>query len=397
MTRVTDIVHCSEVRAALESFALNQESNLELILAIQKIPAPTFAEEQRAVFVEAQMRAEGLVDVHQDELFNVYGRLPGIAPATTPRIVISAHSDTVFPIDTDLTIKRDGKFIYGPGIGDNATGVAGVLLLIKTLQTFALRPRADLWFVVNVCEEGMGNLRGMRAVVDKLGQDSYFIVVEGGMHGQISHKAIGSRRFRIVVEGPGGHSWGDFGRPSAIHEIANLIVAIDSIAVPQIPKTTYNIGRVEGGISINTIAANANFLLDLRSEDAQVLEDLTTEVKDIIERAVDQAHYAGLGITITMQPVGNRPAGSLNLKHPLVRAAEKALLFTGMRRVSYINSSTDANIPLSRGIPAVCIGLTVSGNAHRLDEYIDPTFLSAGLQQLLLLTLTAANFECAAD
>ena len=286
----------------MEGFRAQVEDVVELAIAIQQVPAPTFAEERRADFIEAQFLEIGLVDVAKDEIANVYGRLPGTESSKYAPVVVSAHSDTVFPKGTDLTVKRDGTLVYGPGIGDNSTGVAGIIALAKALKAHNLQTPADIWFVSNVGEEGLGDLRGMRAVVDRFGRHATYLVVEGGLFGQISHQGIGVQRFRIEVETPGGHSWGNFGRRSAIHELGRIIVALDDLPVPSRPKTTFNVGVIEGGTSINTIAQTANLQLDLRSEDPQILADLVNRVSQIIAGADQQQD-----VTVTMKMIGNRP------------------------------------------------------------------------------------------
>lgn len=391
---VAEIARLPAVRQALNDFRTHLEEALKLAIAIQQIPAPTFAEARRAAFVEQQFERQGLHSVCQDELHNVYGCLPARGrkkqgQGVRPPVVVSAHLDTVFAETTDLTIRRQDKLLYGPGIGDNSTGVAGLLLVAQAIQQIKLPLAADLWFVANVCEEGMGDLRGMRAVVERFGREATYIVVEGGLFGQLSHEAIGVRRFRIEVKTPGGHSWGSFGVTSAIHVLGHLITAIDGLSVPETPKTTYNVGMIEGGTSVNTIANSASMLLDLRSEDSGRLELLVEQVQSIVRRFQQNKTHGWEGVEISMIPVGNRPAGSLPRHAPLVQWAESALKQVGRPNAKFIAGSTDANIPLSMGLNAICLGLTESGNAHRLDEYIDPTHLPDGLGQLLLLTLAA--------
>lgn len=394
MNRIERIARDERVQAALSTFKTAVEEVVELAVTIQQIPAPTFAEMQRANFVQERLDALNLRDVHQDELHNVYGRYPASAPATSRPIVVSAHSDTVFPASTNLATRRDGRVVYGPGIGDNATGVAGLITLAQTLNAFSLHTPADVWFVANVREEGLGNLQGMQAVVEHFGPEATYIVVEGGLYGQISHEAIGVRRFRIEVSAPGGHSWGSFDNRSAIHELGHLIAAIDQLEVPEKPKTTYNVGVIEGGTSINTIAQSAALLLDLRSEAPEALATLVQAVEHIVSRANERNRTDGHDdVNINMSLIGSRPAGQIPRHAPLVTWAEAALRYVGCEQVTYIASSTDANIPLSQGLAAVCIGLAESDNAHRLDEFMDPIHLPAGLGQLLLLTLAAADFQ----
>jgi len=386
MSSVSSLLSLPSIQSLLSAFHQMNEQVVDLAVAVQQIPAPTFAEAARAAFIQEQLTAVGLQDVAPDKLHNVYGRLPAASPIHPP-VILSAHSDTVFPMETDLTIRRDGRFVYGPGIADNSTGVAGIITLAKVLQEAALDLPADLWFVANVGEEGLGDLCGMRAVVERFGTEATYIVVEGGLYGQISHRGIGVRRFKLTVQTPGGHSWGNFGVRSAVHELARIIVAIDRLSVPKTPKTTFNVGVIEGGTSINSIAQSATGLLDLRSESPAALEELVTAVSHIIGQANKRKD-----VQVEMEMIGNRPAGELAVDSPLVQWAEESLRAAGCQNPRLIASSTDANIPLSEGLTAVCIGLAESHHAHRLDEYLDPRHLPEGLGQLLLLTLKTAGY-----
>lgn len=387
MTRIETIARHERVQAALASFQARTQDIVNLAVTIQQIPAPTFAEAVRADEVERRLTALGLADVQQDEFHNVYGRFPGKDAAATP-LIVSAHMDTVFAAETDLTIHNQGDLVYGPGIGDNSAGVAGLLTLAQTLSEFALHPMADIWFVANVCEEGMGDLRGMRAVVARFGSQAQYLVLEGGLYGQICHQAIGVRRFRVDVTGPGGHSWGSFGVTSAIHVLGRIIAMIDDLTVPHEPRTTYNVGLIEGGTSINSIAQSASLWLDLRSEDPGALQRLEATMYDALANVRNRFPEVQVSINL----VGDRPAGKIPRETPFVTWAESALQYVSHDSISYMAGSTDTNIPLSQGIPSVCVGLTKSGNAHRLDEYLDPTYIPQGLSQILLLTLAAAGF-----
>jgi tripeptide aminopeptidase len=381
----------NQVTAALADFYDNVADAVALAVEIQQIPAPTFAEAERAAFVQARFEALGLHDVLRDDLNNVYGRFPGQAPRQKLPVIVSAHTDTVFPAGTDLTLRRDGRLLCGPGIGDNSMGVAGLLTLAAALSRFDLQSQADIWLVANVGEEGLGDLRGMKAVCERFGAAARYIVIEGGLFGQISHRAIGVRRFRIEVETEGGHSWGSFGKPSAIHHLGHLIAVIDRLDVPSEPKTTYNVGVIEGGRSINTIASAASMLLDLRSEDPDTLAQLEEQVTVLVQEQIISPGGSRSPVGIKMDLIGNRPAGQIPRQAPLVAWTEAALRQVGWDKPLFITSSTDANMPLSLGAEAVCLGLAESGNAHRLDEYLDPTWLPQGLGQLLLVTLAASR------
>lgn len=393
MGRIERIANCSQVQEALTSFSTRKDEIVDWIIEIQQIPAPTFSEIARAKFIESRFIQLGLSDVNQDGLHNVYGRIPGAQPNAHKPVVVSAHSDTVFPAGTDLRVRWDNDRLHGPGVGDNSTGVAGLLATVDALRRYELQPNADLWFVSNVGEEGMGDLCGMREVVNKFGRQAIYIVVEGGLFGQIAHEAVGVRRFRIDVETAGGHSWGSFGNASAIHELSYLIAAIARLNVPTKPKTTYNVGVVEGGTSVNTIASSATMLLDLRSESSDELDRLVNLVADIVRRAQKRAFRRDNTVKFSIEPVGHRPAGRIPRNTPLISWAEEALRYSGSSTVLYVSGSTDANIPLSLGVPSVCVGLTESANSHRLDEYIETGNLPSGLQQLLLLVLAAGDYR----
>ncbi len=388
MSSVTAISRDKRVVPALQSFHKKQEELIESIIAVQQIAAPTFDELRRSAYVKEQFEALGLDSVTVDGLGNVYGRRVGTGPDAS-NVVVSAHSDTVFPIDTDLTVTREEGRIHGPGIADNSAGVAGVLHLAATIKEYGFQTDDHIWFVVNVGGEGLGDLRGMRAVTDRFGDAKAFIVLEGGMYGYLLHEAIGVNRFKVTVKADGGHSWSDFGRISAIHVLGHLISQIDTIRVPSKPKTTFNVGQIEGGTSINTIAAQAYLLLDLRSENPSNLAHLVSQFESIIRRARRRFDT----VTIETEVIGDRPAGSIPRSSALVQMADEALKLVGCTKIQYLRGSTDANVPLSRNLPAVCIGLTRSANAHRLDEYLDTEDLPRGMQQLLLVTLAASGFQ----
>jgi acetylornithine deacetylase/succinyl-diaminopimelate desuccinylase-like protein len=262
-------------------------------------------------------------------------------------------------------------------------GVAGLFGLVWALrQKQASQPDGlpgDLWLVANVCEEGLGDLAGMRAVVDRFGEQvSAYIILEGMALGQIYHRGLGVQRYRIEAQTTGGHSWVDYGRPSAIHELADLITQLTDLKLANHPRTTLNVGVISGGTTVNTIAARAQLELDLRSEGAEELSDLTQRV----EASVANANCPD--VSVTARVIGRRPAGKLAQNHSLVKLARKALMQVGIEAHLGVGS-TDANIPLSLGYPAICIGLTHGGGAHTVDEYILTRPVERGLQQLLLI------------
>lgn len=349
------------------------ERLLDLTIQIQQIPAPTFAEEARGIFVRDLFIKEGLADIVIDDVGNIYGRIAGNGDAAP--LIICAHLDTVFPAEQDLRIARDLERVAGAGIGDNSLGVAGLFGLLWLLRDRGVRLRGDIWLVATVGEEGLGDLIGMRAVVDRFGNTpKAYLVIEGMALGHIYHRALGVQRYRIHAHTSGGHSWSNYGCPSAVHELAKLIGQLSMLELPEKPRTTLNVGVFSGGTSINTIAADASFELDLRSEDAQVLVALARDVEKLVESANKP------DVMVVADVIGQRPVGEIATTHLLVQLAESSLREQGIQPTLVIGS-TDANIPLSRGYPSICIGLTTGKGAHTVDEFIDLQPLKQGMEQ----------------
>jgi acetylornithine deacetylase/succinyl-diaminopimelate desuccinylase-like protein len=348
---------------------------LRLAVEIQQIPAPTFGERRRAEFIRRLFSKEKLRDVSVDSLNNVYGRLPGRVHGRP--LVVSAHLDTVLtPEAATKQITEDDR-IHGPGIGDNSLGVAALLGLLWMLRDRNAQLEADLWFAADSCEEGLGNLRGMKEVVGRFGSDVRgYLVIEGTALGQVYHRAVGVRRYRVTARTAGGHSWTDYGQPSAIHELAGLIAQLTSLRLPSSPRTTLNVGLISGGSGVNVLASEAQFELDLRSETMQALTALVERVEERVRAAVRQ------GITIDMQAIGERPAGEISIGHPLAVLAAECISEQGMK-ATFTSGSTDANIPLSLGIPAIVLGITTGAGAHTMHEYIDIRPVTRGMNQLV--------------
>lgn len=366
------------VRAVVASL---QRDVVELACQISAIPAPTNNERERSRFVAEHMSIPQVVDVEVDDLGDVVGRVGGRRRA--PALLLAAHLDTVFPFGTALNVIRSNGRIAGPGIGDNSLGVASVLMLPKALKELGVIPDVDILLTGNVGEEGLGNLRGIRSVMDQHPEIGAVIAVEGHNLGRVTHVAVGSRRLRVRVSGPGGHSWGDFGNTSAIHAAAEVVTELAHLALPTTPKTTLNVGTFHGGISVNTIAPEASFVLDLRSVDETALRRLSDRVDAILRTPRPE-------VTTTVEVLGVRPAGVVSPASRIVRLAIEILESMGIAPTGDA-SSTDANIPISRGIPAVCIGLTTGGNVHREDEFIDVAPIVNGLTQLVLLSLAVTS------
>ena len=295
--------------------------------------------------------------------------------------MVSAHTDTVFDAATTLAAQRGAERISAPGIGDNSLAVAALMALPELLRDLPLL--ADVWLVANSREEGLGDLGGIRAVIDRLrSRLSHCIVLEGMAFGQIYHSGIAVRRLKISTHAAGGHSWLHYGQPSAIHCLVQIAAGIAVLEVPSAPRTSYNIGLIAGGRSVNSIATDASLTLDMRSEDPHTLAEL--------ERAVRERCAAGSPCAVEIEVVGDRPGGSIPVAHPLAQWARQALDLVGCVP-SFRSGSTDANWPLAHGLPAVTIGISSGGNAHRLDEFIELAPIGQGMLQLILLIAAAAG------
>ncbi len=350
---------------------------IDLAIEIQQIPAPTFNESKRGEFIYERFLQENLLNVEIDKIGNVLGRLPGRGSKLP--IVVSAHLDTVFPSGTDLGYERLEERIIGPGIGDNAIGLAGLLGLVWALNLQRVNLSSDLWLVANVGEEGLGDLRGMREVVNRFSdQIQAYVVLEGMALGQVYHRGLGVGRFRIKVNTSGGHSWVDYGKPSAVHELAQIATRLLGIQIPEKPRTSLNVGVISGGTSVNTIAAEASLDLDLRSEDVDALQELVKSVQNVLQDSQNP------GVQVSIELIGQRPVGEIAVNHPLVALAIQGLEMVGVQPRLNIGS-TDANIPLSLGYPTICLGLTTGNGAHTVNEYINIPALELGLKQLLLV------------
>jgi tripeptide aminopeptidase len=371
------------VRAAAEAVTPDV---LELTALISAVPSPTGEETAKSLLVERLFATAGLA-TERDAIGDVVGVIPGRQSSRTgtSKLVVAAHIDTVFPIGTPLEIKRTSGRLTGPGVGDNSVAVAAAIKLADLLRIAGEVPAVDLLLTGNVGEEGLGNLRGIREVLTSRSDIGAVVALEGHNLGRVTHVAVGSRRFRISVKGPGGHSWGDFGRPNAIHGLSKLIAELDAIPLPRSPKTTLNVGMISGGVSVNTIAPEASCLLDLRSIDESALRRLSDRVTRLVDRSI-----RGDSVEYTAESIGERPAGVVPADSPIVQIAANTLAALGLEP-SFDASSTDANVPIAAGIPAVCVGLTTGGNVHRTDEYIDLDPVPMGITQLALLTLALAE------
>ena len=367
----------SQIRIAA---ARHVESLVELTTRICEVPAPTGQERQRAELIASLFRDRGY-EAEIDAIGNVYvrrGRQSG------PVLMLLAHLDTVFPPGTSIEVHRKSDVLYGPGIGDNSVNVAAMISAFDLLDELGYKTEVDIVAVADVGEEGLGNLRGARAAIERYRDQIGAVIVLDGRQGKVTHVAVGSLRWRVTVTGPGGHSFEAFGTPSAIHGLGRIIAAIAALKVPAEPKTTYNVGLIEGGVSINTIAPKASALIDMRSTSEQELEKLATQVAEIIACSPEP------GLTAQIEVLGKRPAGARDRSDPLVRLASEVLIWLGYEP-EYHAASTDANIPISLGIPTVCVGVAHGEQMHTVDEYIEIPRIGDGLAQVVRLCLEAAE------
>ena len=361
-------------------------------IRICEIPAPPFKEHERGRYLASRFSELGLSDVHTDSEGNVIGFYRG--QSEDPLMVLSAHLDTVFPEGTDVRVRRVGSRLYAPGIADDVAGLAALIGLVQAMNAAQLKLRGTIAFVGTVGEEGEGDLRGVRHLFNEgrlAGRVSSFVSFDGPGVEFITLQALGSRRYRITLEGPGGHSWGDFGVVNPVHALGRAMARIADYRAPVDPRTTYNIGRIEGGESVNVIPQTATMDVDLRSASESELSKLEEFLFAAINRAVldENAIRAASGQKLKSQVklIGNRPSGETKPDARLVRTLIEASRALGLAQILN-RASTDSNIPISLGIPAITIGVGgSSGDSHRLSEWYDPAGRELGYKRALLLAL----------
>ncbi len=379
-----------QVRAALDWLATYISWVNDLQARLTGIPAPPFQEAARAAAVKPLLAEAGL-SVEIDKAGNVIGELRGANEKEL--IIVAAHLDTVFPAGTDVKVHREGTRMSAPGISDNGAGLAALLALARAVHSAHLKPQRTILFVADVGEEGEGNLRGMRALVEAYrGRLRAVVVLDGSGTDHVTTKALASRRLEALITGPGGHSWSDFGMPNPINALVRGSVRFINTKVPATPRTTFNIGQMEGGTSVNSVPHEARLKVDIRSEsedelvrlEAALRECMAAGVRDEMESARDRSKGK---LEWKVELLGSRPGGELNPDSPLLAALHAADEFVGNQsRVE--RSSTDANIPLSLGIDAIAIGAGGNGGgAHSLQEWYDSAGRELGLRRALLAVL----------
>lgn len=363
------------LETALNLVADRADQLLAEAVTIAEIPAPTFAEAERSAHIAKRFREIGLQDVTVDEIYNVTGRRPG--PAGAPRVMVVAHMDTVHPIETDVKVRIEGDIAHGRGLRDNSTALSHVISMVPVMDEAGLELPCDLIVASSVGEEGIGDLRGVKKLMETWkGKLDAVLVVDGAL-GTVCWGGVGSRRLKVTYTTEGGHSFLEFGKPSALHGLATACARFAAIEVPAEPKTTLNVGTFQGGSSVNTIASEATAMIDMRSLDDKSLETLFNKAMAIFEGTAKE-----MNCTAKIDLVGNRPGGQLPQDHPMVRHCADSLQAMGIAP-RLLAASSDANIPLSQGMTAVCIGLARGGGVHTLKEYLEVSSLVPGLQTLI--------------
>ena len=384
------------VREALAALKAAEPQTVAEQRAITEIPAPPFKEQVRAQDYARRLREAGLADVRIDQTGNVIALRKGTGGG--PLLVFSAHLDTVFPEGDDVkTTERDGR-IHGRGISDDGRGLAVVLAVVRAMEQARLRTVGDVMIVATVGEEGLGDLRGARAIVKEHPGLDGFITVEpsGSEKLVITNGGTGSRRWALTFRGPGGHSFGAFGQPSAIHAMGRAIAGIDEVRVPESPKTTFNVGIVEGGTSVNTIAASATMQVDIRSDGAAELATAEKAVLAAAEAAVEAENRRWNTNTISLERklIGDRGAGLTPANSPMVSVARDAIIALGQAQPGLSAGSSDANAAMAAGVPGIALGGGGrSGGAHSREEWFEPRESWLGPQAALLTVLGLAGLD----
>ena len=389
---VQELLGDTRVQSAFRFFETHAAEITEEHIRLCSIPAPPFGEAERARYLSERLREHGLSKAQVDEEGNCVALREG--DTLSPLLVVSAHLDTVFPLGTDYTVRREQHRLLAPGIADDGCGLAALVALLRALEAFNIETEGSLLFVGTVGEEGEGNLRGARYLLTEgrwANQVDAFISFDGPGIERITHAALGSRRYRVRLRGAGGHSWGDFGAANPVHALGRAIARLASYPAPTEPRTTFNVGRIEGGSGINVIPREAAMDVDLRSAAADELQRLDAFFRRAAREAVDEENAGRRAgdppLELDMKLIGDRPSGETPTDSPIVRMAEEATRSLGYNpRLD--RSSTDSNVAISLGIPAITIGAGgSSGNSHTLDEWYDARGRDLGLKRALLVLL----------
>jgi acetylornithine deacetylase/succinyl-diaminopimelate desuccinylase-like protein len=384
-------------RQAVVFLAGDYDRFVKELITLTEIPAPPFKEGPRATAYLAMLEAAGLSDVERDAEGNVMGLMKGTRSGG-PILAVLSHLDTVFPEGTDVTVKRHGTRLAAPGIGDDTRALALMLTVVRAMRAAKVQTRDDILFVGNVGEEGEGDLRGVKYLLakgkyrDRIRQ---MIAIDGGNQGSMTNGALGSKRYRVTFKGPGGHSYGAFGLVSPSLAMGSAIAAFSRVPVPATPKTTFNVGVVGGGTSVNSIPVDVFMDVDMRSESPAELRKIETAFRQLVADAVDEENRtrstAQGKVTADVKLIGDRPSGTTGVDTMLIQTVTSVVTSYGLTP-SYAISSTDANIPISMGIPAVTIGRGgVGGRGHSLDEWTDVEKAGAVQAAEITIAILVAN------
>jgi len=398
---IAHIAGLPEVRSALACLRTQEAQFAQWQLDMARIPAPPFGESARSEWLRSRFAGLCLEDVHTDEVGNVFGMR---GPSNQQCVSLSAHLDTVFPPGTPLNIRQQGNRLYGPGVSDNGAGVAALLAVAAALHAAKVSPSMPILFIGNVGEEGEGDLRGMRYIFSNPRWKDlirYSLVLDGAGSDTIVAEALGSRRFEIIIRGPGGHSWSDFGAPNPILVLAGAIAAFTQTPVPSSPKTTFNVGVIRGGTSVNSIPESASMRVDIRSTSTAEMQRLESFLRLNLDQAMQEESQAserrlssqrrGAGLSCEVVAIGNRPAGELDPNARILKVIRAVDAQLG-NAAQIQRASTDANIPLSLGREAIAIGGGgTGGGAHTLQEWFDCSGRDLGLKRILLTLLALAG------
>ena len=383
----------ARVSAALAIVEKMEPTTIATQVRLCEVPAPPFGERARSLVVRDMLAAAGLTNVRLDREGNVVGDRPG--RALRPNVVLAAHLDTVFPKGTDVRVTRSGAVLRGPGIGDNCRGLAVLVAVARALGAAGVATDGSLTFAATVGEEGLSNLRGVKVLVEETlrGRVDYFVALDGS-GSSITNVGVGSRRYRVAFRGPGGHSYSNFGRANAASALGRAIARISDIQVPTAPRTTFNVGRIGGGTAVNAIPEEAWMELDLRSTGQAALDELDRTVQQALRQAADAENTRwkqNRAVTVAVERIGERPGGRTDERSRIVQSALDASK-TLKLPARLVETSTDANLPMQLGIPAIAIGAGGSGaNTHSLSETFDSTGSARGTARALLLTVSLSR------
>lgn len=397
-TIIKQLLDLTELNNALSFFETEAEQITQEQIRICSIPAPPFGEKVRAAYLREKFQQLGLSNAEIDTEGNCAGYLAGANPQ--PLLVLSAHLDTVFPPETDVTVRSLGPKLLAPGIADDACGLAALLALAEAIVRFEIKTHGSLLFLATVGEEGEGDLRGIRYFLNQghwARNVSAFVSLDGAGLERITNKALGSRRYRVTLSGPGGHSWGDFGVPNPVHALGRAIAKLTSFPVSEKPRSTFNVGRITGGSSVNAIPKQCSMDVDLRSSSEQELLRLDSFFRRCVREATDEENQArrrsSPPLSLSVLLIGERPAGETAADSVLVELALEATRASGVTP-QLDQSSTDSNLPMSMGIPAITVGAGGnSSGSHTLEEWYDPSDRHLGLKRALLTILGVVGVE----